>query len=197
MNRQRRAAIATVAVTILLVGLFVGLSPGGQSSRGNDAGPGPFAWLRPTPPPAGWNTVRIDGGASLTYPPNWTRLKTDPGTATVGLLRGEDKLVGYLNATPRQGAETLANWSDFRPDHNRDEGDRDVHVIASAKDLPFRGGQGSCVIDQYTTTRATYREIACLASGPRSTAVIVAAAPSASWGTQVPTLHRAVSGFAP
>ena len=60
----------------------------------------------------------------------------------------------------------LANWSRFRPEHNRGEGDRDVRLIASSSDLTFRAGRGSCVIDDYTTSKATYREIACLVSGP-------------------------------
>ena len=68
-------------------------------------------------------------------------------------------LPAYLNATPKQGTETLANWSRFRPEHNRDEGDRSVRLIASANDLSFRSGRGSCVIDDYTTSKATYREI--------------------------------------
>jgi hypothetical protein len=63
--------------------------------------------------------------------------------------------------------------------------------------LRFRTGQGSCVIDDYTTSRATYREIACLVSGPRSSAVVVAAAPRAGWADQAATLERAVSGFVP
>ena len=193
MGRKRRVAIAAVAVTLIVVGLFVGLSSGGEPSHGSDH---PFAWLRPTPPPADWNAARISGGATLTYPPGWRPLRTDPGTATVGLLQGDD-LVGYLNATPLQGTETLANWGSFRPDHNRDEGDRNVDLIASAGGLPFRAGRGSCVIDQYATTRTAYREIACLVSGPNSTAVVVAAAPTTSWESQVGTLRRAVSAFIP
>jgi hypothetical protein len=195
VSGRRRAAIGATAVALILLGVFVGLTPGDQASHRPPAGS--FAWLRPVPPPAEWNVARIRGGATLSYPPGWSRLKTDPGTATAGRLRDGDELIGYLNATPRQGTETLANWSSFRPDHNRDEGDRSVHLIASSTGLRFRGGHGSCVIDQYTTSRATYREIACLASGARSTAVIVAAAPSASWESQVATLHRAVSAFAP
>jgi hypothetical protein len=194
VSRQgKRAAIGAAAVALVLLGLFVGLAPGGQTTHERPAGP--FAWLRPVSPPADWNVARITGGATLSYPPGWRPLKTDPGTATAGLLRGEDELVGYLNATPRQGTETLANWSSFRADHNRDEGDRDVHLLASATNLQFRAGHGSCVIDQYTTSRATYREIACLVSGPRSSAVVVAAAPRASWDDQAATLRRAVSGF--
>jgi len=52
------------------------------------------------------------------------------------------------------------------------------------------------VIDDYTTSKATYREIACLVSGPRSTAVVVAAAPTSLWHQQAATLERAVSSFA-
>jgi hypothetical protein len=121
----------------------------------------------------------------------------DPGSAAVALLDRRDRIHAYLDATPRQGAETLANWSRFRPEHNRREGDRGVRLIASATDLSFRSGRGSCVIDHYTTSKATYREIACLVSGPSSSAVVVAAAPTALWNTHAATLERAVSSFVP
>jgi len=93
----------------------------------------------------------------------------------VALLRDGHRIGGYLNVTPEQGTETLANWSHFRPKHNLGEGDRSVRLNASSTGLRFRTGRGSCVIDTYTTSKATYREIACLVSGPRSTAVVVAA----------------------
>jgi hypothetical protein len=195
VSRRRTAAIGATAVALILVGVFVGLSAGGESNH--DRNSGSFAWLRPTAPPATWNVARISGGAMLSYPPEWTPLKSDPGSATVALLRGERTIAGYLNATPKQGTETLANWSSFRPDHNREEGDRSVRLIASATGLPFRSGRGSCVIDDYTTSRATYREIACLASGRTSSAVVVAAAPSGHWGEQEATLKQAVSSFVP
>jgi hypothetical protein len=197
VSRRATVAIGATAVALIVLGVFVGLTPGDQRSQGPPAGA--FAWLRPAPAPADWNVTRISGGATLSYPPGWKSLKTDPGTATAGLLRGgdEDDIVGYLNATPRQGEETLENWASFRPDHNRDEGDRSVHLIASSTGLPFRGGHGSCVIDDYTTSRATYREIACFASGAGSSAVVVAAAPTSSWHQQEATLRRAVSAFAP
>jgi len=73
----------------------------------------------------------------------------------------------------------------------------DVRLIASAQDLSFRSGRGSCVIDDYTTSKATYREIACLASGPGSSAVVVAAAPIGLWHQQAAILERAVSSFVP
>jgi hypothetical protein len=193
MTRRSRAIVGLFAVSAAVV-LIVGLAGGGESSPRRPSGP--FAWLHPASPPAGWKVARSSGGA-LAYPPGWRPITTDPGTASVALLGGGDRIDGYLNATPKQGAETLANWSRFRPEHNLDEGGRSVHVIASASHLSFRSGPGSCVIDDYTTSKATYREIACLVSGPRSSAVVVAAAPIALWEQQAATLERAVSSFVP
>src|SRR5918992_6120906 len=192
MTRPRATAglIALAAAAVVL--LIVGVGGGGSGHRHAS---GPFAWLHPAPPPAGWTEARIGGGATLAYPPGWTPVRTDPGTASAALLGGSGQIDGYLNATPKQGAETLANWSRFRPQHNRGEDDKNVRLIASARDLRFRGGRGSCVIDTYTTSKATYREIACLVSGGRSTAVIVAAAPVELWNQQAATLRRAVSSF--
>jgi hypothetical protein len=51
------------------------------------------------------------------------------------------------------------------------------------------------VIDTYTTSKASYREIACLVSGPGSSAVVVAAAPTPMWARQAATLERAISSF--
>jgi hypothetical protein len=194
-TRRIRAIVGLVVVVLAAVVLIAGLAGAGRSSHRRASGA--FAWLHPAPPPTGWNIARIRGGAALPYPPGWRPLKTDPGTASFALLGGGDRIDGYLNATPKQGAETLANWSRFRPEHNRGEGDRSVRVIASADDLAFRSGRGSCVIDDYTTSKASYREIACLVSGPRSTAVVVAAAPSTLWDHQAATLERAVSSFVP
>jgi hypothetical protein len=195
MTRRIPVSIGVIVVALAAVALIVGLAGGHQSSPRRASGP--FAWLHPVPPPAGWNVARIGSGATLPYPPGWKAIRSDPGTATVALLSAQDGIAGYLNVTPKQGPETLANWSSFRPDHNRDEGDRDVRLIAAARDLRFRSGPGSCVIDDYTTSKATYREIACLASGPKSTAVVVAAAPRPLWNQQAAALHRAVSGFVP
>jgi hypothetical protein len=190
---RSRAIVGLVAVAAAVV-LIVGLAGGGESSPRRPSGP--FAWLHPAPPPAGWKVARSSGGA-LAYPPGWRPIETDPGTASVALLGGGDRIDGYLNATPKQGAETLANWSRFRLEHNLGEGERSVHLIASASHLSFRSGRGSCVIDDYTTSKATYREIACLVAGPRSSAVVVAAAPIALWEQQAGRLERAVSSFVP
>src|ERR1700729_2487721 len=185
------AALALAGLTAVL--LIVALAGCGGSGR--DPASGPFGWLRPASPPTGWNVARTQGGAVLAYPPGWKPLKTDPGTASMALLGGGERIDGYLNATPRQGNETLADWNRFRPQHNQDEGERDVRVLATTTTALFRSGRGACVIDNYTPSKASYREIACLVSGPGSSAVVVAAAPIALWDQQAATLQRAVSSF--
>ena len=192
--RRARASTALVVAALALAAGVTGCGGGQPSHR--RAG-GPFAWLRPAAPPTGWALARIPGRSTLAYPPAWRPVKTDPGTASVALLGGGDRIDAFLNATPKQGPETLANWIRFRPNHNRGEGNRSVHVVASANGLSFRSGRGSCVIDSYTTWRAAYREIACLVAGPSSTSVVVAAAPTSLWDDQAATLERAVSSFVP
>ena len=173
--------------------LAVALAGCGTSGPGRATGP--FAWLKPTAVPVAWNIVHTSASAALAFPPGWTPIKADPGAASVALFGNGERIVGYLNATPRQGAETLADWSRFRPRHNRDEGDRSLRVIAATASGRFRSGAGACVIDSYTTSQASYREIACLVSGPGSSAVVVAAAPTELWTQEAPTLERAVSSF--
>jgi hypothetical protein len=191
---MRRTRV-TVGLVVVAVGAALLLALAGCGGSGHGRASGPFGWLRPASAPSGWNVARTQGGAVLAYPPGWTPIKTDRGTASVALLAGGERIDGYLNATPRQGTETLADWSRFRPQHNEGEGDRDVRVVAATTDGRFRSGRGACVIDTYTTSKASYREIACLVSGRGSSAVVVAAAPTALWDQQAGTLERAVSSF--
>jgi len=178
--------IGVVAVVITLVG-----AGGASPRRASD----PFAWLRPASAPKGWQVARIPNGAALAYPPGWKAIKTDPGTASVALRSNTGRIDGYLNATPMQGSETLANWTRFRPQKNRSEGARNVHLLAATRSAHFRSADGSCVIDTYTTTVTTYEEIACLVSGAGSRAVVVAAAPTRLWQERSAALERAVSSF--
>jgi hypothetical protein len=166
---------------------------GGKSARG----PAPaFTWLSAHSAPAGWLTARIPGGAAVSYPPGWKPISGDRGTATVVLLSGRSGFRGYLNLTPRQGGETLANWSRFRPQHNREEGDRHVATLATASARPFGKGRVSCVKDSYaTSTGARYIEIACLVAGRKGSVVIVAASPPGDWERVSPELERAISSL--
>lgn len=173
---------------------LVALALGSAACGGSSAGP--FAWLRPQPPPAGWALTRIASGAELSYPPSWRLIKGDRGTATAVLVSANGRYLGYLNVTPRQGNETLANWASFRVDHNREEGDRGLTRLASATGLRFLSGHGNCVKDAYTSgTGAHYIEIACLVTGLRTDSVIVGAAPPSSWAQQAGSIERAISGF--
>jgi hypothetical protein len=192
---MRRTRV-TVSLVLVAVGAALLAALAGCGGSGGGRASGPFAWLKPASPPSGWTVARTHGGATLAYPPGWTPIKTDPGTASVARLGPGGRIDGFLNATPRQGTETLANWSRFRPRHNEGEGDRRVRLVAATAGARFRSGRGACVIDTYTTSKATYREIACLVTGPRSSAVVVAAAPSALWDQRAPALRRAVSSFA-
>ena len=44
--------------------------------------------------------------ARLAYPSGWQAIRSDPGTVTAALGLATGEIRGYLNATPRQGAET-------------------------------------------------------------------------------------------
>jgi hypothetical protein len=190
---RTRAVIGLSAVGVGVVVLIIVLLAAGSASRRRASGP--FAWLRPASLPVGWHVARTPVGAALAYPPGWTAIKTDPGTASVALRGSGGRIDGYLNVTPKQGAETLANWSRFRLQKNRAEGARNVHLLAATSDAHFRSALGSCVIDTYTTSLTTYEEIACLVSGPRSSDVVVAAAPARLWQERSAVLERAVSSF--
>ena len=189
-SRRLLAAAATVAAAI---GVWGGAADAGESV---DTQAPAFRWLHPRPSPPGWKLARLpSGAATFGYPRTWRPIRTDPGTASVALLGRGRNIRGYLNLTPRQGAETLANWASFRIEHLGDEGSRDVRLIASAHGLSFRSGHGTCVIDSYRTSRARYREIACLVAGTRTRSVIVGAAPSNAWAQQAETIERAIAGL--
>jgi len=189
---SRRLLVAAAAIAAV-VGVWGGAAYAGASV---DAQAPAFRWLHPRPSPPGWKLARLpSGAATFAYPRAWRPIRTDPGTASVALLGPGRSIRGYLNLTPRQGAETLANWASFRIEHLGDEGSRDVRLIASAHGLSFRSGHGTCVIDSYRTSRARYREIACLVAGTRTRSVIVGAAPSNAWAQQAETIERAIAGL--
>jgi hypothetical protein len=190
--------LALAALTLGLAGCGAAAGGGaatGRSPRSKSAS-GALAWVRPQAPPARWKVVTIPSGAAMAYPRNWKLQHGDAGTATAALTGAdEDQTLGYLNLTPRQGKETLAQWSSFRVEHNADEGDKNVKRLAAGTGLQFRDGRGSCVKDAYTTiTGNHFVEIACLVTGLRGEAVIVAATPPKLWGRESGTLERAIDG---
>lgn len=158
-----------------------------------------FSWLRARPAPAGWTQATIaSGNATLFYPADWKPIPGDRGTVTAALRDVTGRYRGYLNVTPRQGAEPLNNsWAAFRARRNREEGDQHVHQLAAADGLRFRDARGSCVIDDYLSRVGThpYREIACILTGRRHSSVLVAAALKPDWPAVAPTLERAIAAF--
>jgi hypothetical protein len=173
-----------------------GCGGAGRATRhATSAGAG-FAAVQIGTPPAAWRALRISSGAVLFYPPAWRLARGDAGTGTAVLQSADRRLLGYLNITPRQGGETLANWSQFRLAHNAREGDREVTSEAVARDLRFRTGVGACVRDRYrTSSGARYIELACLVKGATASSVIVAASPPGAWARISPELYRALSAL--
>lgn len=181
----------------LAAALAVAGCGGATGGTGGHASAGAFGWLRPAQAPPDWTVARLPSGtAALAYPPGWRAIRTDPGTVSAALVGPHGRIRGYLNATPRSGAETLANWRRFRPAHNHEEGDRRVVTDGAATGVRFRTGTGSCVADHYATVSARYREIACIVRGSRATTVVVAAAQPRDWARLEPSLRRSVASFA-
>jgi hypothetical protein len=192
IDGSRRLFVVAATIAAIL-GVWGGAADGSASLNGQAPA---FRWLHPRPPPRGWKLARLpSGAATFAYPKTWRPIRTDPGTASVALIGHARSIRGYLNATPRQGRETLANWPSFRIQHLREDETTDVRLIASAHGLRFRSGRGSCVIDSYRTSRTRYREIACLVAGSRTSSVLVGAAPSKTWAQQAETIERAIASL--
>ena len=150
--------------------------------------------MHPGAVPAGWSVAQLpSGSATMAYPAAWRRIASDPGT--VSAARSTRTGSSSFNATPHQAHESLGNWASFRPHHNAHEGNRHVRVLA-ARTPPFGIGRASCVIDSYRTSRAAYREIACLVQSARHATVIVGAATTTTWPRERAQLERAVQAFA-
>ena len=155
-------------------------------------------WPRSAPAPAGWHQVTLPGGAAvLSYPPSLSRTAGDKGSVSEGLSR-DGRVLVYLNVTPRQGGETLSGWARFRIEHLTDDDASSARLDGAARDLKFRGGPGSCVVDDYVTRERAhhYREIACFVRGTRASSVLVAATPAADWGRYAGLLEQAVDSYA-
>ena len=193
INGSRRLLLVAATIAAIL-GAWGGAAVGSTGLNGQAPA---FRWLHPRPAPSSWKLARLpSGAATFGYPRTWRPIRTDPGTVSVALIRPGRSIRGYLNATPRQGTETLTNWPTFRVEHLREEeSSKDVRLIASAHGLRFRSGRGSCVIDSYRTSRTRYREIACLVAGTRTSSVLVGAAPSKAWAQQAGTIERAIASL--
>jgi hypothetical protein len=184
-RRAMLLAAACVSVGVVCVGVSAA------------AGGGPFGWFKPASPPANWEALALpSGNAVLFFPRTMHPIGADAGS--VSAAQGSSgHYVAYLNATPQQGNEQLSTWPTFRLERLREENGEPAQLVARAFDLPFRGGKGSCVIDDYFTHHKIrhFREIACLVRGRSTGSVVVAAAPTTDWGRVGPQLERAISVY--
>jgi len=189
MSSHARAAGALLTLTLAGCGEATRLhhprAPGEKS----------FAWLAAGRSPASWAPMGALQCGTLPRPPGWRAVSGDRGSVSFVQISAGGMIVGYLNATPRSGGETLANWARFRIAHNADEGDHQVRATATLTAMAIGAARASCVIDDYSTSRSRYRELACLIDGPRASTVVVGAAPSSDWPRQRPVIERAIAGF--
>jgi hypothetical protein len=187
------AVLLTVAVAAATISTALAVA-GQHHGRGQAQD---FSWFAARTAPASWQKITLpDHTGTLAAPPSLVRLPADPGTAAAGLPAGAEDLI-YLNATPRQGEETLPGWAAFRIAHLRDENNATATLDAHAEGLHFLGGTGSCLLDDYVTRVGAhhYREIACLVQGAHSASVVVAATPAADWDRYRPLLEQAVAAY--
>lgn len=189
-----RYALAAVAVAIA-VAIAVAVIAAARPGRSPGAA---FTALVPAAAPAGWPQATLPGRtAVLSYPPSLRPLSGDRDAVSAAQLSPGGRFRLYLNATPRQGTENLRQWAAFRLRLLRSDDAASAHEVAAAEGIRFRGGTGSCVIDDYVTRigRHHFEEIACLVRGRTSASVVVAAAPAAMWARARPVLFRAVSAY--
>jgi hypothetical protein len=154
------------------------------------------ATLVPAPP--GWHHLTLPNGtAVLFYPPTMHRVSGDSDAVSAARLGPDGQYLLYLNATPRQGQESLRNWASYRLRFLRSDDASRASLDGAAGNQPFRGGTGSCVLDHYVTRALAHRytELACLVQGRTGASVIVAAAPTALWPSARAILTQAVSAY--
>ena len=189
--RRGSLALGAVAVVAAALAVVAFALPGRTPGRA-------FPPLAAAPALAGWPHLTLPNGtAVMSYPPSLRPLTGDSDAVTAARLGPGGTFQLYLNATPRQGTERQQHWAAFRLSLLRSDDAAAAHEVAASDGVRFRGGSGSCVIDEYVTRIGAhhYEEIACLVQGRTSASVIVAAAPAASWAQARPLLLRAVAAY--
>lgn len=203
-----KTGLPRTLVTTVLTAVAVAVTAAGCQSSPAAAGHsgehapgtkvGPVHTLSALRAPSSWHLLSLpDRGAVLAFPPSMHRVPGDRGTVSAAEFGPSGAYLLYLNATPKQGNETLSGWPDFRIGHVAEEEHTTPRLIAASHGVRFLGGTGSCVIDTYVTrVKANhYTEIACYVQGKSSSSVIIGAAPTADWARASGPLMRAVAAF--
>ncbi|WP_427132058.1 hypothetical protein [Pseudarthrobacter sp. S9] len=196
-RRRARLFLGLLGATVMVTS---GCSSRDQNQirAASPSGTTPFAWFQAGPAPAGWRLMALPAGtAVLPIPPDASPVDGDPGSVSAEMTAANGALQIYLNATPKQGEESQANWPQFRLDHLTGENAASATLLSNRAGMPFRGGTGSCVADSYVTRidAHRYREIACLIAGTRGSSVLVVASPAESWDLYSPLLEQAVDSY--
>ncbi len=204
-HRRTARSAAALALLAAVTASAVALADGGSPHRSGTttaAVPAPprllLGTLVPRSAPGSWPSATIpSGAATLRRPPRWAAEGGDAGTITFALRDAAGAYLGYVNVTPRQGAERMRGWAAFRLRRNREEGDRRVRELASREGISFAGARGSCLIDEYGSRAGAhpYREIACIVRGRHAESVLIATALRPEWQAVEPSLRRAVESF--
>jgi hypothetical protein len=195
-RQEPRAAFPTIRVFAVISALAIVVTAAVAGGAQEKAAP--FAWLRPTSVPAGWDRVTTaDGRVVLSYPPTFRIVHSDPGSVSVALGPGP-KYRAYLNVTPRQGHETVSNFAAFRVNHIGEDHDMHVHRDGSIQGLPLGQNRASAVLDDYVTRAggSHYREFAILVESGRGGWVVVGAAINSAFPRYRPLLEQAIAAFA-
>jgi hypothetical protein len=185
-----RCLVVVFAVAILAPVAFLAVADAAGSRVAS------FRWFAVAPAPASWKHRALPSGAGiLSYPATFVDGHDSDGVARERLDRHGSVLV-YLDLSPKQGSESLRNWPSYRLGLVRGESS-DVHEDGHTFGLTFRGGRGSCVLDDYRTRVKNhhYREIACFVQGHKGAAVLIAAALESEWVRAAKTLERALDAY--
>jgi hypothetical protein len=185
----------TAAAVAVLCAIGVALGLSNAMARSSDGTALPL--IRAHHAPAGWRSVTLPDGAVMSYPPKMHLVGGDPGSASAAEFGRAGGYRLYLNATPREGTESLRSWPTNRISHLLADDAASARELASARGVRFLGGTGTCVVDTYVTRIGAHHftELACLVQGRRASSVIVAAAPSADWTRSASLLDRAVGAY--
>lgn len=106
----RAARRGLLALGAALAAGFIAASVTVFALAGRPPGPA-FPPLAAAPAPAGWPRPTLpDGTAVLSYPPSLRRVAGDPDSVSAARLSPAGTYLRYLNATPRQGSESLRYW---------------------------------------------------------------------------------------
>src|SRR6266487_4818200 len=146
-RRTARLGLGVTGVALVAVGIAIAalVLPGDSPAK-------PFPALRPSAAPVGWSHMTLPNGtAVLSFPPSVRPVTGDRGAVSVARRDPAGAIVLYLNATPRQGGENLSNWARFRLSRLTEDDASTARKDSAAEGVRFRGGTGSCVMDDYIT----------------------------------------------